>query len=193
MNKTLRAALLLGAALAIPAYAQTSYPGTTGLVPPTGTSGTSVFTADVMGAGGVLNDIEVSVNMTHTFMGDLDITLESPAGTTVQLWDSDCSSSDDLNGVFADGGAGAGTVCGPTTGSIGPSGPGTLDDFDGEDPNGTWTLTIVDNAAGDSGNVAAWSVDIDAAGVAAPGASTSTLILTVMLIMASSAFLLVRK
>ena len=33
--------------------------------------------------------------------------------------------------------------------------------FIGEDPNGTWTLTISDDLAGDGGSLDGWSLDIE--------------------------------
>ena len=32
--------------------------------------------------------------------------------------------------------------------------------FDGTDPNGTWNLFVVDDAAGDSGKISGWTLDL---------------------------------
>ena len=53
------------------------------------------------------------------------------------------------------------TDAGPLTGNFLPNNP--LSAFNGENPNGTWTLTAVDAAAGDTGSVRAFSLLFSAA------------------------------
>lgn len=110
-------------------------------------------------------DLDVSINMNHTFMQDLDVHLSSPAGND--------------NGLFTD--IGAATVGGAQTlmdlrfddeAALPPSFALSaswisqpelayrLDWFDGEDAGGTWTLTIRDDASGDGGSLNAWSLTI---------------------------------
>jgi hypothetical protein len=43
-----------------------------------------------------------------------------------------------------------------------PNGNVTLSTFDGADPNGTWQLWVMDNAAGDHGDLGDWSLQITA-------------------------------
>jgi hypothetical protein len=84
----------------------------------------------------------------------MQISLTSPAGRTVELFDREGGSGDNLtNTVFDDeaqtsiSGAGA-----PFTGSFKPS-PGALSEFDGTPAAGTWTLTVTDVADPDAGQV----------------------------------------
>ena len=116
--KTFTAALALVACLSMAAVAQTSYSGTTGTL-----MATESFTANVAGAGTSINDVEVTIDATHAFVGDLEIDIQSPGGTTVRLWDNTCSSSDDMMCVFADGGAAPGVSCGPHHRHRRPPGP----------------------------------------------------------------------
>src|SRR5262249_47526236 len=49
------------------------------------------------------------------------------------------------------------------------SGEGALSAFLGEDPNGTWTLTVVDDSAGNTGTLRGWSLRVVTAGVCGDG------------------------
>ena len=85
-------------------------------VPPTGTGGffsmptTSVANTSVLGTGPIgagqsfLID-NVTIDITHTFDGDLDITLISPSGTTLDLSSDNGGAGDNYtNTVFSDSG-----------------------------------------------------------------------------------------
>jgi uncharacterized repeat protein (TIGR01451 family) len=130
----------------------------------------------VSGVDPYLWDLDLTTNLTHTFPGDLDITLTSPAGTIVTLTTDNAVSNDNVfNGTLWDDDANpAGTV--PYTSNNGlvtdhlyavntlasPLVPEeAFGAFIGEDPNGTWTITISDDAAGDSGSLDNWTLDID--------------------------------
>jgi uncharacterized repeat protein (TIGR01451 family) len=110
-------------------------------------------------------DLDVSINLNHTFMQDLDVHLQSPAGND--------------NGLFTD--IGASTVGGPQTlmdirlddeaalpfafplsASMvhQPELAYRLNWFDGEDAGGVWTLVIRDDATGDGGTLNSWSLTI---------------------------------
>ena len=117
---------------------------------------------------GVVTDVNVSLDITHTFDGDLDIFLVSPSGTRVELSTDNGSGGDDYVGtVFddegVDGAITAGTV--PYTGSFTPE--GSLADVDGEPSAGVWTLEITDDAGGDDGTLNSWGLTIESD---APGA-----------------------
>jgi subtilisin-like proprotein convertase family protein len=96
----------------------------------------------------------VSLNLTHTFIGDLIVELTH--GTkTVRLHNRTGSSSDNIIGVF------------PTTLAV--DGPGTLADFVNEPANGDWILFVSDNASIDTGTLNQWCVNL-----AGPADSTVT-------------------
>ncbi|WP_044086225.1 proprotein convertase P-domain-containing protein, partial [Lewinella cohaerens] len=167
--------LLLMLALPILGISQTtqtfSGAGLPAAVPSTGTSGTTVVTTNVTLNGVIGTNAsvdEVAINLTHTFDGDLDISLISPAGTVMLLSGGNGGAADDYLGtIFANGGGTcieAGTA--PYTGTFEPEGGLTVDAegdcttdnvfatvFAGEEINGTWTLNINDNFAGDSGEI----------------------------------------
>jgi subtilisin-like proprotein convertase family protein len=94
-----------------------------------------------------IGDVNVDVNITHTYIGDLIVELVSPSGTTVRLHDRTGSSTDNIVATFDDEGT-------P------PDGPGELSDFDIESSAGTWTLIVSDNAGGDTGTLNNWALRI---------------------------------
>ncbi|RYF40597.1 MAG: hypothetical protein EOO25_12195 [Comamonadaceae bacterium] len=110
-----------------------------------------------------------TVGVDHTFVGDLVLTLRSPAGTSVTV----------VNRLSAGGGGNSGNnLCqvvltdatpnpsvqtllaasAPFTGTWQPA--NALSAFAGENPNGNWELQATDFFVGDVGNIRAFSLDI---------------------------------
>ncbi len=107
----------------------------------------------VAGVGMTLADLNVVLKINHTYLGDLDVTLTSPAGTVVDLTFDNCASNDNMEIEFDD--EATAIVCGtPTVGVFTPD--GNLSDFDGEPFDGSWTLTVVDDGFGDDGILVQW-------------------------------------
>ena len=51
---------------------------------------------------GLVNDIDLTnLNITHTYIGDLQISLTSPGGTTVALMVNVCANNDNISNPFA--------------------------------------------------------------------------------------------
>jgi len=140
-------------------------------------TGPAVITSTVVvsGAGAYTWDIDVTTFLTHTFAADVDMTITSPAGTVVTLTTDNGAGNDNVfNGTVWDDQANpAGQV--PYTTNDGlvtdhayvnltlatPLAPeDALTAFRGEDPNGTWTITISDDLAGDGGSLDAWSIAV---------------------------------
>lgn len=92
----------------------------------------------------VVASLRVSMNITHTWRGDLILDLTSPAGTTVRLHDRTGSSADDIIGTYG----------------LDLTSAEALSGFDGQDPAGDWTLTVSDNAGGDTGTLNSWGLQI---------------------------------
>ena len=137
---------------------------------PDGPGGMITSSIAVSGAASFTSDIDVTLDVTHTFASDLEITLTSPAGTVVTLTTDNGGGNDD---VFA------GTTFDDDAGDVNAPGPVSdvtyanlvvetpvvaeeaLSAFNGEDPNGTWTLEVVDDAGLDTGTLNSWSLDIE--------------------------------
>jgi subtilisin-like proprotein convertase family protein len=120
---------------------------------------------DFQGVGRILN-IEVTLDIAHSFMGDLDAFLTSPAGRTVELFtDVGGQYNDFQNLTLADNAAESvadiESFYNPETGYTGRWRPeGLLSDFNGEEATGIWTLLIRDNAFADQGALQGWSLTI---------------------------------
>jgi subtilisin-like proprotein convertase family protein len=97
-----------------------------------------------MGAGVTVTSVEVFVDITHTYQGDLTVDLRSPAGTTVRLHNRTGSSTDNIYGWYP--------------GTLTPA--GDLGLFAGEVLDGIWTLTVADLAGGDIGTLNEWCLKI---------------------------------
>jgi subtilisin-like proprotein convertase family protein len=105
-----------------------------------------------------INDLNVNLNINHTWVGDLTIALIAPDGTQVVLADGVCGDCDNMTDVTFDDEA-----ADPITGASDPiSGPyqpeGNLSDFDGMQTIGDWTLRITDNANADGGTLLDWTL-----------------------------------
>ena len=129
------------------------------------------------GLNGVIDGLTVSLaGLSHSWPDDLDIRLVGPHGTAAVLM-SDAGGGVGISGLnltFSTRGAASLGDHGPLISGIfrptdfeagdpwpaPPAAAGTdLGIFDGTDPNGTWTLQIVDDNAGDSGLLAGgWSL-----------------------------------
>lgn len=117
---------------------------------------------------GTVSDLDVRISsLTHTWVGDLRMTL-SHAGTTVVLMNrpgagTNGSSGNDFTNLVLDDEA-ATTIesipstnpAGGYTGSYRPD--ESLSAFDGHSLAGTWTLNISDNAATDTGTLNSWAM-----------------------------------
>lgn len=113
-----------------------------------------------------IGDVDVDLGITHTWIGDLDVEITSPAGTLLRVWDQRCGSTDNINATADD--EGTETLCAPI--NAGPidavrfspevAGLGALSVFDGEVAAGTWTITIFDRVGGDNGTLDQWSLHI---------------------------------
>lgn len=124
--------------------------------------GTPTITSTInIGTSGIISDLDVvDLIGTHTYISDLTITLESPAGTVVTLIDQICNTENDFDINFDDGGTPAGSIpCPPVDGNFYQPAD-ALSAFNGEDQQGTWTLTIVDNANQDGGSLDSWGLNI---------------------------------
>lgn len=103
-------------------------------------------------------DVNVNLDITHTYFSDIQMDLVSPQGTIVKLLYSVCGSTNGrLNLIYDD--AGDELACGDSAlQTVVPL--GVLSDFNGENPQGTWTLRIRDVYTNDSGVLNAASVSI---------------------------------
>ncbi|MGS2762479.1 reprolysin-like metallopeptidase [Sinomicrobium sp. M5D2P9] len=109
---------------------------------------------------GQLTDLTLGLNISHTYVSDLTVSLTSPSGTTVVILEGVCGGNDDINASFSD--TGSPLECSTTSpvvsGNIQPQ--ELFEAFHGEDTEGTWTLTVEDGFALDGGTLNSFSLDI---------------------------------
>ncbi|HET6565489.1 MAG TPA: IPTL-CTERM sorting domain-containing protein [Xanthomonadales bacterium] len=142
----------------------TNCPSATGAITNT-TPVTSTF--DLAGCETV-NDLNVGLDISHTWVGDLRVTLTAPDATSVVIMDRPgvpasafgCL-SDDVLAVLSDSGTGPvenTCLAGPAiAGTLTPNNP--LSAFNGLAGNGSWSLLVEDLIGGDNGTLNDWSLD----------------------------------
>ncbi len=83
-----------------------------------------------------IDDLSVTVNITHTRIGDLVVELIGPGGTPVILHDRTGGDGDDLHQTY------------------------TVRDFTGVSSNGPWRLRVSDRATREVGSLDSWQLDL---------------------------------
>ena len=109
-----------------------------------------------------IESLKVSVDISHSWINDLVIKLESPAGTSIQLWDRNCADQDDIDITFSSTAQQIPNSCSsPFTGTFQPADEDTsLEDFVGESSLGDWKLIVTDYWDADDGTFESWNLDI---------------------------------
>jgi subtilisin-like proprotein convertase family protein len=94
-------------------------------------------------ATGTVADLRVRVNITHTYKGDLEVSLIGPDNTTVLLHNRTGGSADNISTVYPD-------LTAPAQ---------SLAAFNGKAIAGAWKLKVRDLAALDTGTLNSWEID----------------------------------
>lgn len=135
--------------------------GSTGaVIIPSDILSTVTSTAVVSGLGGNINDVNVTLNIQHTWNEDLTVTLISPSGTRIELFDGVGEDNDNFVNTTLDDEANQNLENGraPFTGTFRPT--GNLSQLNDESPNGVWTLEVQDHFEDDGGEVTGFEVSI---------------------------------
>jgi subtilisin family serine protease/subtilisin-like proprotein convertase family protein len=105
-------------------------------------------------------DVNVRIDIIHGFVGDLQIRLISPQGTTVSLVLNRGADGDDFTGTILDdeSPSGIASASPPFTGNFRPEVP--LGTFDGQTAAGIWSLRITDVSGLNAGTLVAWGLDV---------------------------------
>jgi len=104
---------------------------------------TGVLSTINVTATGSIADLRVRVNITHTYKGDLEVSLIGPDNTTVLLHNRTGGSTDNVSTVFPD-------LTVPAQ---------SLAAFAGKPTSGAWKLKVRDLAALDVGTLNSWEID----------------------------------
>jgi len=119
---------------------------------------TSVINMD---QNAVITDVNLTLNVEHTWIADLEVKLIAPDGVTeIILFEDVGSNGDNFTNTVLDDDASTDVSNGesPFTGSYSPT--GSLNDLNGLMSAGDWTLHINDDANQDGGNLIDWSIQI---------------------------------
>jgi subtilisin-like proprotein convertase family protein len=105
-----------------------------------------------------IKDLNVQISLNHTALSDLVITLRSPTGQVITLFNRRGAWADNLvNTVFDDQATTAiSSGAAPFTGSFRPE--SLLSALNDKNAKGTWTLSITDSAGGDVGKLISWKL-----------------------------------
>ncbi|PSN20447.1 hypothetical protein C7271_02215 [filamentous cyanobacterium CCP5] len=117
----------------------------------------------VLGVAGSLQRVTVSIDLIHTYTSDLRIFLIAPSGQEVLLVAGEGGSGDNFISTTFDSDAPT-AIAGaapPFSGTFRPEGDLSL--LNGSDPNGQWTLRILDVAFLDGGQLNRWSLQLTVA------------------------------
>lgn len=150
-------------------------------IPDHGTALPYPSTLVVSNLAGTIGNVSVTLHgFTHSFPNDVNILLAAPAQADVLLmshvgagfnvadltltFDDSATASLPANAPLASGiykpSRGAGSVNFPAPAPLAPY-PATLAALNNTDPNGTWTLYVVDDSIGDSGAIASgWTLNL---------------------------------
>lgn len=101
-------------------------------------SGVSVYSKLDLSQAGVIRDLRIGVDITHTYIGDLRIDITAPDGTAVTLHDHRGGSQDNIQTTY--------------TVSEVPALRGLV----GKPVQGTWSLRVVDSWRMDAGRLNSW-------------------------------------
>jgi len=132
----------------------------------------------ISGLEGTISHLTVTLTgLEHTYDLDLDIVLVGPTGRSVILMsDAGDARTDSIDLTFEDGHERVPTFIPTTSGTYRPTNynlgdalpapipqdpSGLLSTFNGTNPNGTWSLYVLDDSPGDVGVLHGWSLSID--------------------------------
>lgn len=123
----------------------------------------------------IISDINVSIDIDHTWVQDLDITLTSPNGTSIVLFQNECTDENKIDITYDDE-VNSSISCGtsPISGTFKPT--NFLAGFYGEESKGTWTLIVHDDYNGDQGELLNWSLEICEIGTSINSSFTNNLL-----------------
>ena len=135
-----------------------TYTMNTGFAIPDNNTSYTVSTINVPISSNI-SDVNLAVNLTHTWISDIQVVLEGPMLPTTQstIFNRSCTNNDNINATFDD--QGTSLVCASTiTGTVVPA--SSLSVFNGLNPNGNWLVGVRDLAADDTGNVVSYTLTI---------------------------------
>ncbi len=132
-------------------------------------SGSATSNLTISGSDAIKDLNVFNITGDHAAIGDISFSLRSPANTEVTIMaQQTCSGSANFDLNLDDEAANL-IPCPPTDGgAFQPSNP--LSAFDNQTANGTWSFTVTDSLAGNSGTLSSWSLNVCSASCQPPPA-----------------------
>ncbi|MGB0134221.1 hypothetical protein [Dokdonella sp.] len=132
-------------------------------IPDNNTTGVNATITIPAGQGNV-DAVRMSIDVSHTYVGDLVLAVSHGAATANVLNQPSNCAGDDINAVYFDAASGAPNTClGSAPAIAGEVRPNqTFSVFDGAGYGGTWTLNLSDRAGTDTGSLNRWCIEVPA-------------------------------
>jgi len=130
---------------------------------------------NIPNAGSIIDLNVVNLMGTHSWVSDLTFVLSSPSNSSATLFAQICGSDDDFDLNFDDAAASSQLPCPPIGGGTYQA-EDLLSVFNGQNPAGTWTLSVSDGANQDGGSLDSWGLQVC---VAAPSNAHDAAILDI--------------
>jgi len=124
---------------------------------PTSTTYTT-RTITVPSSTSTVSNVSVNINVTHARFSDLEIEMVSPSGTVARLFNKGCANTNSTMSLQFDD-SGVALDCAKTTTQI-VLPVDALAAFNGENPQGPWTLRVRDAVSGNFGSINSASINI---------------------------------
>lgn len=125
---------------------------------PDGSTSYTIKTINVPNAG-VVTDANVTINATHPNLQNLVIAMARPSGTTLTLFNQQCTGSANMNVTFDAQGT-AFTCASPTTGTYIPPTGANLSSLNVNVPAGNWQFAFKDVVAGNAGTINSIALEV---------------------------------
>ena len=109
---------------------------------------------------GTISDVNVFVDLTHTYLDDVSLRLIHPGGTALTLVSKVCDNGQDILATFDDDGEPFACSGKPAVSGVVTPENGDLAVFNGLQTNGTWTLRIIDDFNQDGGTMNEWRLEL---------------------------------
>ncbi len=120
-------------------------------------------------AGKLITDVNLAVNVTHTWVADIQVIVRNPAGAQATAFAGQCPAQNGINYIVDD--QGAAFNCAQRNDGIrmrSTAGPTAMAALNGTAAAGNWQVSIVDNVGGDDGTWHSYTLEVGYEGTTSP-------------------------